>query len=198
MERELDSPPSDDHGIASRILFCLPRQRENFCRQAERGSDRKKNIEGKLGWEPIDSKKQSKPSMSQLGSLRTAIANPTTSDPKANVLERWVVGMNKKKSQVDKWPGSLDRLERLAQKRDLVWEWLGIKDQDLPGSHPAPPSLHALKLGERGTTLPELVRTHQRLTQISVKLYRWLRAHFFSPRPLIELLPALIESYATL
>jgi hypothetical protein len=51
---------------------------------------------------------------------------------------------------------------------------------------------------KRGTTLPELVRTHQRLTQTSVKLYRWLRAHFFSPLPLIDLLPSLTHSYATL
>ena len=50
---------------------------------------------------------------------------------------------------------------------------------------------------KRGTTLPELVRTHQRLTQTSVKLYRWLRAYLFSPLPLVELLPTLIESYAT-
>ena len=50
----------------------------------------------------------------------------------------------------------------------------------------------------RGTTLPQLVQTHQRLTQTSVKLYRWIRAHFFNPLPLVALLPALTHSYATL
>jgi hypothetical protein len=43
-----------------------------------------------------------------------------------------------------------------------------------------------------------LVQTHQRLTQTSVKLYRWLRAHYFSPLPLIDLLASLAHSYATL
>jgi hypothetical protein len=50
----------------------------------------------------------------------------------------------------------------------------------------------------RGQSLPLLVQTHQRLTQTSVKLYRWLRAYFFSPLPLIDLLPPLARSYATL
>lgn len=50
----------------------------------------------------------------------------------------------------------------------------------------------------RGTTLPQLVQTHQRGTQTSVKLYRWIRAHFFNPLPLVALLPALTHSYATL
>lgn len=50
----------------------------------------------------------------------------------------------------------------------------------------------------RGATLPQLVQTHQRLTQTSVKLYRWLRAHFFNPLPLVALLPDLTHSYATL
>jgi len=50
----------------------------------------------------------------------------------------------------------------------------------------------------RGAILPQLVQTHQRLTQTSVKLYRWLRAHFFNPLPLVALLPSLIHSYATL
>ena len=50
----------------------------------------------------------------------------------------------------------------------------------------------------RGATMPHLVQTHQRLTQTSLKLYRWLRAHCFSERPLVALLPSLIRSYATL
>ncbi len=51
---------------------------------------------------------------------------------------------------------------------------------------------------KRGATLPQLVQTHQRLTQTSVKLYRWIRAHFFNPLPLVALLPVLTHSYATL
>lgn len=51
---------------------------------------------------------------------------------------------------------------------------------------------------KRGTTLPQLVQTHQRLTQTSVKLYRWLRAHFFNQLPLVDLLPGLTRSYAAL
>jgi Transposase DDE domain len=50
----------------------------------------------------------------------------------------------------------------------------------------------------RSQVLPALVQSHQRLTQTSVKLYRWLRAHFFSPLPLVDLLPSLIRSYASL
>jgi hypothetical protein len=50
----------------------------------------------------------------------------------------------------------------------------------------------------RGQSLPLLVQTHQRLTQTSVKLYRWLRAHFFNPLPLSDLLPPLAHSYASL
>jgi hypothetical protein len=50
----------------------------------------------------------------------------------------------------------------------------------------------------RGQTLPLLVQTHQRLTQTSVKLYRWLRAHYFSELPLRDLLPSLTRSYASL
>lgn len=51
---------------------------------------------------------------------------------------------------------------------------------------------------KRGTTLPQLVQTHQRLTQTRVKLYRWLRAHFFNQLPLVDHLPGLARSYATL
>jgi hypothetical protein len=54
------------------------------------------------------------------------------------------------------------------------------------------------KAQARGQVLPLLVQTHQRLTQTSVKLYRWLRAHYFSPLALSELLPRLTHSYATL
>jgi hypothetical protein len=50
----------------------------------------------------------------------------------------------------------------------------------------------------RGQHLPLLVQTHQRLTQTSVKLFRWLRAHFFCPLPLVDLLPSLARSYASL
>jgi hypothetical protein len=54
------------------------------------------------------------------------------------------------------------------------------------------------KARARGRNLPMLVQTHQRLTQTSVKFYRWLRAHYFSPLPLIDLLAPLARSYATL
>jgi hypothetical protein len=50
----------------------------------------------------------------------------------------------------------------------------------------------------RGQILPLLVQTHQRHSQTNVKLYRWLRAHYFSPLPLIDLLPPLARSYASL
>jgi hypothetical protein len=51
----------------------------------------------------------------------------------------------------------------------------------------------------RGTRLPELVeKGARRLTQISLKLLRWLRAHWFSPLPLRDLLPALTRSYSSL
>lgn len=50
----------------------------------------------------------------------------------------------------------------------------------------------------RGASLPALVQTHQRLTQTSLKLFRWVRAHFFSPLPLVDLLPVLTRSYASL
>ena len=43
-----------------------------------------------------------------------------------------------------------------------------------------------------------LVVAHQRLTQGSVKLFRWLRCHFFSALPLDVLLPHLRHLYATL
>jgi hypothetical protein len=51
---------------------------------------------------------------------------------------------------------------------------------------------------KRGATLPQLVQTHQRLTQTRVKLYRGLRAHFFNQLPLVDHLPGLARSYATL
>lgn len=50
----------------------------------------------------------------------------------------------------------------------------------------------------RGAELPALVQTHQRLTQTSLKLFRWLRGHFFSPLPLAVLVPILARSYAHL
>jgi hypothetical protein len=50
----------------------------------------------------------------------------------------------------------------------------------------------------RGARLPSLVVAHQRLTQGSVKLFRWLRAHFFSALPLTGLLPHLRHLYASL
>ena len=50
----------------------------------------------------------------------------------------------------------------------------------------------------RGATLPALVQTHQRLTQTSLKLFRWVRSHFFSPLPLVDVLPVLTRSYASL
>ena len=49
-----------------------------------------------------------------------------------------------------------------------------------------------------GTILPTPVVAWSRLTQTSVKLYRWLRAFFFSPLPLEALLPSLQASYASL
>jgi hypothetical protein len=50
----------------------------------------------------------------------------------------------------------------------------------------------------RGVQLPSLVVAHQRLTQGSVKLFRWLRCHFFYELPLVVLLPHLRHLYATL
>jgi hypothetical protein len=50
----------------------------------------------------------------------------------------------------------------------------------------------------RGAQLPSLVVAHQRLTQGSVKLFRWLRAYFFSALPLTDLLPHLRHLYASL
>lgn len=50
----------------------------------------------------------------------------------------------------------------------------------------------------RGAELPALVQTHQRLTQTSLKLFRWLRGHFFSPLPLAVLVPILARSYQSL
>ena len=49
-----------------------------------------------------------------------------------------------------------------------------------------------------GSHLPSAVLAWQRLTQTSLKLYRWLRAFFFSQLPLEALLPALRASYASL
>ncbi len=37
----------------------------------------------------------------------------------------------------------------------------------------------------RGAVLRALVQTHQRLTQTSLKLFRWVRCHFFSELPLV-------------
>ena len=56
------------------------------------------------------------------------------------------------------------------------------------------------QLGHRQVlaVLPALVQTHQRLTQTSLKLFRWLRCHFFSELPLVELVAALRSSYAFL
>jgi hypothetical protein len=50
----------------------------------------------------------------------------------------------------------------------------------------------------RGVPLSSLVVTHQRLTQGSVKLFRWLRCYFFSELPLDALLPHLRLLYASL
>ncbi len=50
----------------------------------------------------------------------------------------------------------------------------------------------------RGAQMPSLVLAVQRLTQGSVKLFRWLRCNFFSALPLVALLPNLRHSYATL
>lgn len=51
----------------------------------------------------------------------------------------------------------------------------------------------------RGARLPMLVeKGASRLTQISLKLLRWLRAHWFSPLPLTALTPRLALLYATL
>ena len=51
----------------------------------------------------------------------------------------------------------------------------------------------------RGTHLPMLVeKGASRLTQISLKLLRWLRAHWFSPLPLTALTPRLALLYASL
>jgi len=51
----------------------------------------------------------------------------------------------------------------------------------------------------RGAGVPMLVEQGaSRLTQISLKLLRWLRAHWFSPLPLNALTPRLALLYATL
>ena len=50
----------------------------------------------------------------------------------------------------------------------------------------------------RAAVLPALVQTHQRLTQTSLKLFRWVRCHFFSQLPLVDLVPGLTRSYAHL
>ena len=50
----------------------------------------------------------------------------------------------------------------------------------------------------RGEQLPALILTFQRLTQGSVKLFRWLRCYFFSELPLSALLPHLRHLYASL
>jgi hypothetical protein len=49
-----------------------------------------------------------------------------------------------------------------------------------------------------GAQMPSLGGAHQRLTQGSVKLFRWLRGHFFSALPLNVLWPHLRHLYATL
>jgi hypothetical protein len=50
----------------------------------------------------------------------------------------------------------------------------------------------------RQAVLPALVQTHQRPTQTSLKLFRWVRCHFFSQLPLVALVPVLAHSYARL
>jgi hypothetical protein len=51
----------------------------------------------------------------------------------------------------------------------------------------------------RGSRLPVLIeKGAHRLTQISLKLLRWLRAYWFSPLPLSALTPLLARLYATL
>ena len=49
-----------------------------------------------------------------------------------------------------------------------------------------------------GTPLMPLIAGLQRLSQCSLKLLRWIQAHFFSPLPYINLLPVLRCLYATL
>ena len=57
---------------------------------------------------------------------------------------------------------------------------------------------HQANATAAGASLPAAVLAWKRLTQTSLKLYRWLRAFFFSQLPLEALLPALRASYASL
>jgi Transposase DDE domain len=103
------------------------------------------------------------------------------------------------------WASSSTAKQMQAQLLCLAHNLIELFERTLAQEHQIANHAETKRLAQqqqqaqaRGQQLPLIVLTHQRLTQTSVKLYRWLRAHYFSPLPLIDLLPPLARSHASL
>jgi CRISPR-associated protein Csx10 len=67
--------------------------------------------------------KESKPPMSQLGSLRSVLTRLESPDDEA--IEKWIQHLQQTKNRFDKWPnGSLDKLRQLITSPTEIWEHL--------------------------------------------------------------------------
>ncbi|MBD2451577.1 hypothetical protein H6G76_31565 [Nostoc sp. FACHB-152] len=67
--------------------------------------------------------KESKPPMSQLGSLRSVLTR--LKSPGDEGMEKWIQHLQETKNRTDKWPkGSLDKLHQLITSPPEIWEHL--------------------------------------------------------------------------
>lgn len=72
-----------------------------------------------------ESHPQSKPPMSQLGSLRSVLSR--IESPEDEGVERWFEHLQDTKNRCDKWPnGSLDKLRQLITSPTEIWEHLSL------------------------------------------------------------------------
>jgi CRISPR-associated protein Csx10 len=70
-----------------------------------------------------ESHPQSKPPMSQLGSLRSVLSR--IESPEDEGVKKWIEHLQKTKNRADKWPnGSLDKLRQLITSPTEIWEHL--------------------------------------------------------------------------
>lgn len=77
-----------------------------------------------------ESHPQSKPPMSQLGSLRSVLSR--IESPEYEGVKKWIEHLQKTKNRADKWPnGSLDKLRQLITSPTEIWEHLSSALREL-------------------------------------------------------------------